>query len=77
MDDKDPAVLAGACAGLGRSKDHAAVAPLVALMVRSVRELHDNTIRMAAGDALEAITGLQYGPAESKWKKALESGELK
>jgi hypothetical protein len=76
LDDRDPAVLLAACAALGQSKDHAAVKPLVNLIVRSVQELKNNTIREAAGDALEAITGLQYGPYETRWKKALDDGKL-
>ena len=30
---------------------------------------------MAAGDALEAITGLEYGPYERAWRAALDAGE--
>ena len=72
LDDKQAAVVMAACDALGQSKDRAATKPLVGLIVRSVTELHDNKIREAAGDALEAITGLQFGPAEAKWKKALQ-----
>jgi hypothetical protein len=38
--------------------------------------LHANDVRMAAGDALEAITGLEYGPYEQSWRAALNSGKL-
>lgn len=76
LDDKTPAVVLAACAALGQTKDRAAVKPLVNLILRSVVELKNNTIREAAGDALETITGLQYGPYEAKWKKALDDGKL-
>ena len=76
LNGKDPAVLLAACAALGQTKDRAAIKPLVELIVRSVKELKNNTIREAAGDALEAITGLQHGPFEGKWKKAVDEGKL-
>ena len=72
--DKD--VLMAACAALGRQKDRTAVKPLVELIERSVTSLHDNDVRMASGDALEAITGLEYGPFERAWRTALDAGKL-
>jgi len=41
-----------------------------------VKELHDNDIRAAAGDALEALTGLQYGYNEARWQKAMDDGKI-
>ncbi len=76
LDDKDEKCRIAACASLGRLRERTAIRPLVNLILRAVTELKNNTIREAAGDALEAITGLQYGPAETKWKKALDSGRL-
>ena len=73
LDEKDAKCLLAACSSLGQIRERAAIRPLVNLILRSVTELKNNTIREAAGDALEAITGMQYGPAEGKWKKYLES----
>ncbi len=72
--DKD--VLIAACGALGRRKDKAAVKPLVELIERSVASLRDNDVRTAAGDALEAITGLEYGPYERAWRAAFSAGRL-
>ena len=69
-------VLMAACVSLGRLKDPRAVTPLVEAIERSVTELHDNNLRVAAGAALEAITGQEYGPHERRWRQALKDGKL-
>jgi len=74
--EQQPPVLRAICDSLGKINDRAAVRPLVNLMVRSVKELHDNDIRAAAGDALEALTGLQYGYNEARWQKAMDDGKI-
>jgi len=72
-DNRQPTpVLCAVCESLGKINDRAAVRPLVNLIVRCARELHDNEVRAAAGDALEALTGLQYGYDENRWLKAIE-----
>jgi hypothetical protein len=76
LGENDPAVLLAVCAALGQTKDRTAIKPLVEATVRAARELKNNALREAAGDALEAITGLQYGPFEARWKQALEEGKL-
>ena len=76
LEDKEAAVSIAACASLGRLKERTAIKPLVDLIVRSVSQLHNNDIRSAAGNALEAITGFEYGPYEARWKKALDEGQL-
>jgi HEAT repeat protein len=76
LDDKDAAVVIAASASLGKLKDRSAVKPLVNVMLRAVRELHNNGIREAAGDALEAITGRQDSVFEGQWEKALAEGRI-
>jgi HEAT repeat protein len=68
--------LMATCAALGQLKDPRAITPLVATIERSVQTIRDNNVRMAAGDALEAITGKQYGPYEQQWRRALDGGQL-
>ena len=70
-------VLVGACESLGRLRDRRAVNPLVETIERAVTTLRNNPLREAAGDALEAITGKQFGPYERRWLKALGDGKLK
>jgi hypothetical protein len=69
-------VLIAACGALARQRRKTAVRPLVELIERSVADLHDNDVRLAAGDALEAITGFEFGPYERSWREALEAGKL-
>ncbi|MCY3018656.1 MAG: HEAT repeat domain-containing protein [Planctomycetota bacterium] len=76
LEDKDASVVCAACASLGKLEERTATKALVDLIVRSATQLHNNDIRSAAGNALEAITGLQYGPYEARWKKALDEGQL-
>jgi HEAT repeat protein len=76
-DGREPSpVMCEACKSLGGINDRAAVKPLVDLIVRAVRVLHDNQIRAAAGDALEALTGLQYGYDETRWQTAMDDGKI-
>jgi len=76
LKEKDRGVLIAACAALARQRRKPAVKPLVELIERSVTDLHDNDVRLAAGDALEAITGLEFGPYEQSWRAALDAGKL-
>jgi HEAT repeat protein len=76
LGETDKGLLIAACGGLGRQKDKAAVKPLLELIERSARRLHDDDVRVAAGDALEAITGLEYGPYERAWQAAYRAGRL-
>ncbi len=72
LKDPEKSVLRAACGALGKRRDRAAIRPLVDLIERSVKELKDNDVRTAAGQALEAITGEQHGPYEQRWRKAVE-----
>ena len=72
LDDKQDAVVSAACAALGRLKDRSAAPALVESHVRT----KNNSVHEAAGRALEAITGLEYGPYAERWKKALDEGQL-
>jgi len=72
LDDKQDAVACAACAALGRLKDRSATKALVDLHVRT----KNNSVHEAAGRALEAITGPEYGPYAARWKKALDEGTL-
>lgn len=73
----DPAQLIATCNALGRTKDRRAIAPLVKTIERSVaKPISDNNVRSAAGDALEAITGKQFGPFEQNWRRAFDAGTL-
>lgn len=57
--------------------DRRAIAPLVKTIERSVaKPISDNNVRSAAGDALEAITGKQFGPFEQNWRRAFDAGTL-
>jgi hypothetical protein len=76
LKESDRGVLIAACGALARQRSKAAVKPLVDLIERSVSVLHDNDVRLAAGDALEAITGLEFGPYETSWRAALKAGKL-
>jgi HEAT repeat protein len=74
--DKDRGVVSEACGALGQLKDRTAIEPLVDLIERAVKELRDNDVRLAAGQALEAITGREHGPFEQRWRKDLKEGRL-
>jgi HEAT repeat protein len=74
--ESDKGALIAACYALSRQKNKDAVKPLVELIERSVTSLHDNDVRVAAGDALEAITGHEYGPYERAWREAFSAGNL-
>ena len=76
LEDKEAAVVCAACASLGKLKERTATKALVDSIVRAASQLHNNDIRSAAGNALEAITGFEYGPYEARWKKALDDGQL-
>jgi hypothetical protein len=76
LPDKDPTVVIAACNALEQVKDRRATKPLVELIVRSVTQMHNNDIRLAAGDALEAITGKEYSVFHDRWKKALDDSEF-
>ena len=69
--DSRPDVLIAACGSLARLNDRSVVPALVELILRSVQVLHNNDVRFAAGEALESLTGLEYGPFEQNWKRAL------
>ncbi len=71
-----PSRLIAAAQLLGHYRSQAALEPLVGLIQRSVSTLKNNQVRVAAGTALEQITGLQYGPYESHWKRAFDEGRL-
>lgn len=77
LGDQDRRIVVEACRALGRLKDRAAVKPLVETVERAVTVLKDNDVRLAAGEALEAITGLQHGPFEQRWRRALAEGQLR
>jgi len=77
LSSDQPSRLIAAAQLLGHYRSQAAVEPLVGLIQRSVTELRNNQVRVAAGSALEQITGHQYGPYENHWKRALESGKLR
>ena len=72
LEDKQDQVVCAACASLGRLRDRTAIEALVDLHVRT----KNNSVHEAAGRALEAITGLEYGPYAARWKKALDEGLL-
>ena len=72
LDDKQDSVACAACAALGRLKDRSAIQALVEIDVRT----RNNAVHEAAGRALEAITGLEYGTYAERWKKALDEGKL-
>lgn len=72
LEDKQDQVVGAACASLGRLRDRTAIKALVDLHGRT----KNNSVHEAAGRALEAITGLEYGPYAARWKKALDEGTL-
>ena len=74
--EEDVNVVGAACSALGRLKDRRAVKPLVETIERAVTKMRNNTVRAAAGDALEAITGQELGPYEARWRRALDAGKL-
>jgi HEAT repeat protein len=77
LSSDDPAQLIATCNALGRTKDRRAIAALVQTIERSVvKPISDNNVRSAAGDALEAITGKQFGPFEQNWRRAFDAGTL-
>lgn len=76
LQSDDPNTLLAACAALGRVKDRRALTPLVETIERAAGKLRNNTVRAAAGDALEAITDKQFGPYEQNWRRVLDSGQL-
>jgi HEAT repeat protein len=76
LDSDKPEIIMAACASLGEIKDKKACKPLVDTIVKAVTVLKNNNLRAAAGDALESITGLEYGPHEQRWKKALADGKI-
>ena len=76
LDSNNPAVVSAAAGSLGKLKAARAVKPLVEAINRVVARKMDNNVRSAVGDALEAVTGKQFGPYEQQWKRALEAGKL-
>ena len=76
LESTNPAILQAACKALGDNQSQAAIEPLVKLVNRAVSTLRNNHVRVAAGSALESITGLRYGPYEQAWKRAFEAGNL-
>jgi hypothetical protein len=72
----NPQVLVEACKALENQKAREAVPALVDLILRSVKTLKNNQVREAAGNALDTITGLNFGTFEGQWKKAMDSGLL-
>jgi hypothetical protein len=76
LSETDPAILMAAVESLGRMQDKSVVPMLVALIGRSVKELKNNNLRFVTGETLEELTGLQYGPYENLWQKALDDGKL-
>ncbi len=76
LDSDHPSRLKAAAQLLGHYRSRAAVEQLVKLIERSVTSLRNNHVRVAAGKALEEITGKRYGPYERSWKQALEAGKL-
>jgi len=76
LKDDQVNLLIEVCRALGRSRDRTAIPALVETIERSVRTLKNNTLRLAAGDALEAITGKEFGPYDNRWRSALTAGTL-
>ncbi|MEX2607193.1 MAG: HEAT repeat domain-containing protein [Kiritimatiellia bacterium] len=76
LDSDQPSRLIAAANLLGAYQSRAAVEPLVDLIQRAVSDLKNNHVRVAAGKALEQITGQRHGPYEYLWKRAFDAGKL-
>ncbi len=76
LDANDAPTVSAAATALGKIKDPRSIKPLVEAINRVVARKYDNNVRVTIGDALEAVTGKQFGPYEAQWRKTLDSGKL-